>query len=187
VDASQGDVHPEGNPHYWLDPRNGAAVARWLAERFASLRPVHEDLYRANAESFAREIESRLPRWRERLEGARFVEYHRSWIYLSERFDLEIVGQVEPLPGIPPSARHLARLAETVRARGVRVVVRDTYHPASPVEFLERETDVTTAILPSSCDEPAPESYLAHFDRVADILGGWRAAAPERAAAGEQP
>jgi zinc/manganese transport system substrate-binding protein len=174
VDASQGDVHPKGNPHYWTDPENGAAVARFLADRLAALRPADAQAFHRNADAFAAEIERRVPGWRERLSGRAFVEYHRSWIYLATRFGMDIAGQVEPLPGIPPGARHLAALAALIRARGVPVVVRDPYHPPDPVRFLARETGASGAVLPTACDEPTPASYFAHFDQVADVLGAPR-------------
>ncbi|GJM45220.1 MAG: adhesin [Gemmatimonadota bacterium] len=171
VDASMGDVHSEGNPHYWLDPVNAISVARLLAERFAQVDPARVETYPANAEAFALRIEERLPVWRARLEGRSFIEFHRSWGYLAERFSMRIAGRVEPLPGIPPGARHLAALAELIREQQIPLVVRDVYHTASAVEFLARETGVRSAVLPTSCDEPTPEAFLAHFDRVADVLG----------------
>jgi zinc/manganese transport system substrate-binding protein len=174
VDASMGDVHPEGNPHYWLDPLNAGAVARLLAERFSIVDPEHAQMYRANAERFAGEIERRMPTWEEGLRGRTFIEYHRSWIYLARRFGMTIVAQVEPLPGIPPSARHLAELADTIRRENVSIVVRDFYHSDSPLAFLSRETGVRTAVMSSSCEEPTPESYLALFDHVVEVLGGAR-------------
>jgi zinc/manganese transport system substrate-binding protein len=172
VDASMGDVHPEGNPHYWLDPVNAGPVARLLAEKFSVVDPQRAETYRANADRFVREIASRLPGWEESLQGRVFIEYHQSWVYLAQRFSMVVVEQVEPLPGIPPSARHLAELAETIRTQNVPVVVRNVYHSDSPLAFLRRETGVRTAVMPSSCDEPTPESYLALFDRIARVLGG---------------
>lgn len=170
VDASMGDVHPEGNPHYWLDPLNGAAVARLLAERFTAADPSGAEAYRTNAEAFAAEIERRLPGWDAALRGRSIVEYHSTWVYLAQRFGVRIVGQVEPLPGIPPSARHLADLSETLRHADGTVIVYEPYHPPSPVEFLERETGVRAVLLPSACDEPTPESYVATFERAAAAL-----------------
>jgi zinc/manganese transport system substrate-binding protein len=175
VDASMGDVHPYGNPHYWLDPENAVLVARALAKEFAARDAPHADRYTANAEAFAAEIERRMPAWTEALKGRTFVEYHRSWGYAAERFGMTIAGHVEPLPGIPPTAQHLAKLAATIRDREVPVVIRDVYHPGDPLEFLARETGVRTAVLPSSCDEPTPESYFALFDRAAEVLGGGEA------------
>jgi ABC-type Zn uptake system ZnuABC Zn-binding protein ZnuA len=172
VDASQGDVHPDGNPHYWLDPLNGAKVARLLAERFGRVDGAHAADYAARAETFAAEIDRRMPEWRSKLEGRTFVEYHRTWAYLAARFGLDIAGRVEPLPGIPPSAKHLAELSETIRSRKVTVVVRDVYHSPSPTEFLERETGIRAVILGSHCEQPTAESYFALVDRAAAVLGG---------------
>lgn len=171
VDASLGDVHPDGNPHYWLDPLNGVAVARFLAGELAEADPAHAAEYRAGAERFAAEVDARLPGWDARLRGSAFVEYHRMWTYLAKRFGMEIAGQVEPLPGIPPSARDLAGLADVIRARGALPIVREIYHGGSSVGFLVRETGARAVMLSASCDEPTPESYLATFDRAADALG----------------
>lgn len=178
VDASMGDVHPEGNPHYWLDPVNGVAVARFLAKRFGEADPAHVADYEAGAARFAREVDARLPGWTERLRGGVFVEYHKMWVYLATRFGMEIVGQVEPLPGIPPSARDLAALADVIRARGAIPIVRDVYQDASTVSFLVRETGARGVVLAASCAEPTPESYLSTFDHAAELLGGAPAGAP---------
>jgi len=171
VDASMGDVHPEGNPHYWLDPLNGVAVARFLAGKLSDLDPPHAADYQAGAEGFAAEVERRVPAWDARLRGVAFVEYHRTWVYLAKRFGMEIVGRVEPLPGIPPSARNLADLADVIRRHGSIAVVRDAYQDESSVVFLTRETGARSVVLPASCAEPTPESYLATFDHAAELLG----------------
>ncbi len=172
VDASMGDVHPYGNPHYWLDPENAILVARALAKDFAARDAARATQYAANAEAFAAEIEKRMPAWKEKLQGAAFIEYHRTWSYAAERFGMTIADRVEPLPGIPPTAAHLAKLTATIRERKVPVVIRDVYHSEDPLEFLERETGVRTAVLSSSCSEPTPESYFALFDRAASVLRG---------------
>jgi zinc/manganese transport system substrate-binding protein len=171
VDVSQGDVHPDGNPHYWLDPLDGAAVADLLAREFGARDAAHAAAYAAGAATFRREIEERMPGWDARLRGASFVEFHRSWVYLATRFGMDIVGRVEPLPGIPPSARHLADLAAHIRETRVPVVIRDPYHDKSSTDFLAREADVRSVVLSTSCAEPTPASYLAHFDEIASVLG----------------
>lgn len=172
VDASLGDVHPYGNPHYWLDPENGALIARFLAKKFASLDATNADVYEANAEKFAADIEKRMPGWKEQMAGLSFIEYHRTWPYAAHRFGMTIVDRIEPLPGIPPTALHLAKLAETIKEKKVPVVIRDVYHDAGPLEFLQRQTGVRTAVLPASCDTPTPEAYFALFDRIAATLRG---------------
>ncbi len=170
VDASMGDVHPEGNPHYWLDPENGALVALFLAEQFGEARPALADAFHKNARRFEETIAGRIVDWETCLRGRSFVEYHDTWLYLANRFDITIAGRVEPLPGISPTARQLATLSSTIRTDEIRVVVRDPFHSESPVEFLERETGVRDVVIPSVCEEGRPEAYLATFDRVCAAL-----------------
>jgi zinc/manganese transport system substrate-binding protein len=170
VTARMGDVHPEGNPHYWLDPLNAIAIADMLASRFGRLDPPGARIYLDRAEAFAGAIRARMPIWRSALEGRTFVTYHRSWVYLAERFGARVAGSVEPLPGIPPSARHLAELEETIRREGISIVIREPYHPADPVELLVRDTGVRAVVLPMSCPEPTGESYKAHLDEIAGVF-----------------
>jgi zinc/manganese transport system substrate-binding protein len=167
-----GDVHPYGNPHYWLDPENAVLIAEDLAKRFTALDAAQGSAYQTNAEAFAKQIGKRSPAWKERMQGLSFVEYHRTWIYAARRFDMNIAGQVEPLPGIPPTAQHLASLSATIREKQVPVVIRDLFHPDGPVEFLQRETGARAAVVPASCTEPTPESYFQIFDRLANALSG---------------
>ncbi len=171
IDASMGDVHPEGNPHWWLDPVRVAGVARRLAAEFARADPGESLRFEANAESFAAEVERRLPALDAALRGRVFIEHHSSWVYLADRFGMVIAGRVEPLPGIPPTARHLTTLAHRIEARQVPLVIRDTYHADAGPRFLARETGVRTAVLPASCDAPTPEAYFAHLDRIVEVLG----------------
>jgi zinc/manganese transport system substrate-binding protein len=161
VDARMGDVHPDGNPHYWVDPRNAVLVTTMLAVRFAALDPANTERYRARASDFAGEVEQRMSGWTAVLANALFVEYHTSWRYLAERFGVRIAGSVEPLPGIPPSARHLAALVETIRRERVPLVVREPYHAKDPVAMLSRDTGVREVTLTVSCPEPNADGYAA--------------------------
>jgi len=171
IDAAMGDVHPEGNPHYWLDPERLPDVAGIVARAFAEADPANAGTYASRADAFADRVAARVRGWEARLVGIAFVQYHATWPYLADRFGMEIVGTVEPLPGIPPSARHLAELAATIRKQGARVVIREPYHDDDAVAFLVRETGVDTAVLPSSCDAPTEASLLAHLDQVVSVLG----------------
>lgn len=175
VDASMGDVHPDGNPHYWLDPRNGAIVARTLAETFAKADPANAAAYRARAEAFARQAEGALERGRQRAAQARtrrMFSYHRSWPYLAAAFGIEIVDTVEPVPGIPPTARHLADLVRTAKARNVKLLIQEPYFSTEASRFLARQAGVRAVTASPSCDSPAAGSYLAHIDQVLAALAG---------------
>jgi len=169
VDKSMGDVHPDGNPHYWLDPRNGAIVARNVAEALSAVDPAHAADYRARAEAFAKEVDAA---YREnvavaaRLPEKAIFTYHRSWSYFAAAFGYEVLANVEPVPGIPPTARHLAELIRIAKSRHVPVMIQEPYFPAESGRFLQREAGVRPVMASPSCDTPAAGSYLAHFRKV---------------------
>jgi zinc/manganese transport system substrate-binding protein len=173
VDASMGDVHPFGNPHYWLDPRNGAVVARNAAEAFARADPTNAAGYRERAEKFAREAQAA---WEQASARAKAVPvrvlftYHRSWSYFADAFGFEVVDTIEPVPGIPPTARHLADLVEQAKARGVKLLLQEPYFASDGGRFLERQAGVRPVIQATSCAEPVAGSYLRHFDEILGVL-----------------
>ena len=115
VDRAQGDVHPQGNPHIHLHPRNIERVAEALAGKLAQLDPSNADTYAANADDFLRRWSAARDSWEDRaasLAGMRLVSHHRSFSYLADWLDLDIVAALEAKPGIPPSGAQLARLLE---------------------------------------------------------------------------
>jgi len=173
VNASMGDVHPNGNPHYWLDPRNGAVIARTIAEVLASVDPENAAQYRARADAFGKEAEAAWQRGQEMaaaLPAKVVFTYHRSWTYFADAFGLEVAGTVEPVPGIPPTARHLADLVEIARSRHVQLLLNEPYFSDDAARFLAREAGVHAAVVSPSCDAPTAGSYLAHFTAIFQAL-----------------
>jgi zinc/manganese transport system substrate-binding protein len=175
VDASMGDVHPDGNPHYWLDPRNGARVARTVAAAFAAADPAGAAGYRARADAFALEAQAAWERGRAALAGLpsrSIVTYHRSWVYFADAFGLEIVNTVEPVPGIPPTARHLAEVERDIRASRAAVLLQEPYFLADSGRLLARDTGIRVVTASGACDDEKPGSYLAHVAAVVAALRG---------------
>jgi zinc/manganese transport system substrate-binding protein len=175
VDASLGDVHPDGNPHYWLDPRNGALVARGIAEALAGLDPAHADDFRQRAAAFAQECaasQTAAAATVAALPVKAVITYHSSWVYFAHATGLEIAGTVEPVPGIPPTARHLQELIGLIRERKVPVVLQEPYFSNEAPAFLAREAGVRVAMVSASCDDVTPGSYLAHFNHVVERIVG---------------
>ena len=173
VDARSGDVHPNGNPHYWLDPRNGAIVASQVADALSRLDPAHAESFAANAERLAAETEEFVRAQVARIESLpvrTIVTYHRSWVYLAHVFGLEIAATVEPVPGIPPTGKHLQELVELMRERRVRVLLQEPYFSQEAGKFLAREAQVSPITFSPSCDDAEPESYLAHLRAVLDAI-----------------
>jgi zinc/manganese transport system substrate-binding protein len=173
VDASMGDVHPNGNPHYWLDPRNGGPVAQNIAEALAKVDPKHAEDYHERADKFAKEAEEA---WKdgqklaESLPSKSVFTYHRSWTYFADAFGLEVAGTVEPVPGIPPTARHLAELVQIAKSRHVGLLIQESYFSNDAARFLAREANVRAVVVTPSCDTPAAGNYLAHFTQVLQAI-----------------
>ena len=176
VNASMGDVHPYGNPHYWLDPRNGAIIARTVADAFASADPAHSAEYHARAEKFAKEAEDTYARGKavaSAMPVKEMVTYHRSWTYFGNAFGIDVAGEAEPVPGIPPTAKHLADIVKIAKERKVPIFLQEPYFSSDAGNFLAREAGMRVVVASPSCDTTAAGSYLAHFsDLFGKISGG---------------
>lgn len=139
ADRALGDVHPMGNPHLYFDPLRMAVAGKALAERLAELDPAHATTYTERAAAFADRMEAAVTDWRARLKGAPGVLlYHKDADYLMHRLGVPVRGYLEPLPGIPPSARHLQELATELRGSD-GVVFHMIYEPARGPERIARE------------------------------------------------
>jgi len=175
VDASMGDVHPDGNPHYWLDPRNGAVVANNIADALAKADPGNAEKYHARAEAFGKDAQAA---WERNAEAAKklgaheIFTYHRSWSYFADAFGLDVVNTVEPVPGIPPTAKHLAELVDQAKARKVGLLIQEPYFASDGGKFLQREAGVRPVVEAASCDAATAGSYLQHFDALLAALAG---------------
>jgi len=162
ADRARGDVHPMGNPHIHLDPQRMIRVAHALAERLARMRPNQGEAFRARAEGFERTVSARMPHWRARAEhspGA--VLHHKDGLYLMTWLGRPVLGYLEPVPGVPPTAAHLERLASTLQGHH-GVVLRAPYQPARSAEFLARRLGWEVRVVPM---EPPSAG------RVTDYLG----------------
>ncbi len=174
VDRSQGDVHPEGNPHFTVDPGVYPALARALAERLAALDPGGAAFYEKRLAAFVAGWEPRLAAWRERLAflaGVRIVTYHKQWEYAARRFGFEIVDYVENRPGIPPSPRHIAELQERIRREEIPLLIySDLVHADSP-EKLARRGGARALALPQSVgSREGTETLTGWFETWVSLL-----------------
>lgn len=169
VDASQGDVHAQGNPHYWLDPANGPVIAARIAHVLAKADPGHAQQFAANAKRFGAECAQRAEGWRARmapLKGSAIVTYHSSWAYFAKAFGLRLVGQVEPFPGIPPSAKHLQGLVARIKSEKASVLIQEPYFGDGDAKFLQRQAGIRVYRFTPSCAGTGPEDWFRHFDAM---------------------
>lgn len=151
ADRAAGDVHPEGNPHFHLDPRNLIPIANQLAEKLASLDAAHADDYRAGAQAFRQSWQESISAWEKAatgLRGKRVVTHHLDWNYLANWLDIEIVAMLEPKPGVPPSTRHLGRLLSSLATEPAACVIRTRYQDARPSKWLSKRAGIPATVLP---------------------------------------
>jgi ABC-type Zn uptake system ZnuABC Zn-binding protein ZnuA len=175
VDASMGDVHPDGNPHYWLDPANGAVIAENVLAALKKADPADAEYYEKNCARFKAELGKRLAGWKTemaKVSGQKVISYHSSWIYFTTAFNLPVAGNVEPLPGIPPTAKHLAELVDIIKKDHISMLLQESYFPDDAPLFLARQTGIKVFKLTPSCDSVKADSYLGHFDQIVSKLLG---------------
>jgi zinc/manganese transport system substrate-binding protein len=175
VDRSQGDIHPAGNPHYMFDPRQAARVAKGIAERLAQLDPSGRDAYKRQAIEFIRKLGAATKGWQKQLaraQGAKVIAYHRSFPYLADWIGMSIVEHIEPKPGIPPNPRHVAHVIDVVKQNGVRAILQESFYPGKTSELIAERTHIKLVRLPGAPDYQNGQSYIAHMNRIVELLAG---------------
>jgi len=156
ISRAEGDIHLYGNPHYWLDPENAKIMAKNISDGLGRIVPERAAEFRSRAEAFNRKIDERTKDWKKRMEpyrGTAVVTYHKSWPYFAERFGLVVVGQLEPKPGIPPTAKHLAELVRLMKERGVKLIIKESFHEKRTPEKISKETGAAVVTLLQSVGE----------------------------------
>jgi zinc/manganese transport system substrate-binding protein len=151
VDRSMGDVHPLGNPHFWLDPENARVMAAHLTEVLSNLDSKDAEYFRANLKQFDARVAQQLAAWEKLLEpyrGTKVITYHKSFEYFAQRFGLDVVGQLEPKPGIEPSPTHINSLVPRAKEAGVKLVIIEPYRPRRTAEHVANLIGAKLLILP---------------------------------------
>jgi zinc/manganese transport system substrate-binding protein len=170
VDRSMGDVHPTGNPHYWLDPRNGKIIAEKIAATLSELDPKNAETYRGNLAAFTKKLDAKWPEWQKKLEslrGAKIITYHKTYEYLAAAFGLEVIAQLEPKPGIEPSATHIAQLVQRAKEAGVKFVIIEPYRPRRSAEQVAEAVGARMVVLPDKTGStPEAKDYFSLFDAI---------------------
>ncbi len=163
VTREQGEVHIFGNPHYWLDPENMKVIARNIAEGLRRIDPASAPVYERNLKRLEKEMDGLLDDTLEMaspLRGEKFVAYHTTWSYLANRYGFRIIGYLEPKPGIPPSASHLADLIVRMRQEKVRVIIKEPfYENRIPNMVAQRTGAKVVEVCPTIGGEPGTETY----------------------------
>src|SRR5688572_621602 len=153
VDRSQGDVHPRGNPHYWLDPENGRRIARLFRDKFVQLDPAGKAQYGRGLADCIRALDADELAWAPlvaQIKGKPVVAYHPRWRYFAEYTGMNIVGFMEPKPGVPPSPSHLLGLVRTMRQTGAKLIIMEPFYDRRTVDVVAKQTGAKVLVLPPS-------------------------------------
>src|SRR5467141_3243246 len=168
VTRAEGDVHPLGNPHYWLDPENGLRIAKGIADKLAEMRPEDAAYFAQRYADFEQRLKQADEKWLAEMKtyaGRKIVTYHRSWPNFAEHFQLDVVGYVEPRPGIPPSPQHTVELIGQMKRDGVKIIVVEPYFDLKTPNAIARDTGGQVVVLmPSVGGEKEVTDYFKLFD-----------------------
>jgi zinc/manganese transport system substrate-binding protein len=153
ADRSRGDIHPFGNPHFWLDPQNAKLAAHAIAERMAALDAKNADFFRTNERAFEARVDKKMPQWAQQMapfKNIKIASYHATFNYFHKRFGLNAIGYLEDRPGIPPSPAHLVDLIRVMRAEHVPVIFHESFYDHSTSDMVGSRTGARVLILPTS-------------------------------------
>ena len=151
IDASQGDIHPYGNPHYWLDPENTAIMAEEILNTLSAQDADNADFYKTNYDLFTKQLEAKLQIWKNKMakvQNRQFIVYHDSWLYFADRFNISIAGFIEPKPGIPPTPSHNAELIRLVSNNKIQTILMENYYSDSSPNQIAVETGIRVVKVP---------------------------------------
>jgi zinc/manganese transport system substrate-binding protein len=174
ITRAMGDVHPLGNPHYWLDPDNGRRIAQAIQGKLAQISPADAPYFSERYADFDKRLSEAEKRWDAMVapyRGLKIVTYHRSWPNFAERFGFEVVGYVEPRPGIPPSPSHTLELIQEVKRLGVKILLVEPYFDLKTPQSIGRETGAKVLVMtPSVGGVPEVTDYIKLFDYDLNLL-----------------
>lgn len=174
VDASLGDVHAQGNPHYWLDPNNGFQIAMNIMNGLIQVDPSNSHAYREGYDQFKSTLTEKIEEWHKRavsLRGKQIITFHNSWPYFAETFEMKVVGFIEPKPGIEPTPSHTAELIGMIKALNISVIGMEPYFSDRVPKSIAAATGIRVVVLPPSVGGVAGvDSYFDLFDYIIDQL-----------------
>ncbi|MGE0268904.1 MAG: metal ABC transporter substrate-binding protein [Candidatus Omnitrophota bacterium] len=178
VDRSLGDIHPKGNPHYWLDPLNAKIIASTIAGRLSEISPESAAFFQDNLEKFNREIDERMEIWMKALapyQGEKLISFHLSWTYFADRFGLEVAGELEPKPGVPPSPAHLKEVVDLVKKNNVRIILNENIYREDAARYVADRTGARVVTAPISVGgERDVNDYFSLMDKIVrNVSGGF--------------
>ena len=174
VTRAMGDVHPQGNPHFWLEPGNGRQVAKAIQDKLTSLSQGDSAYFAQRYADFDRRLAEGEKRWQAAMapyKGLKIVTYHRSWPNFADVFGLDVVGYVEPKPGIPPSPAHQLELTQAMKQQAIKIILVEPYFDLQTPNKIARDTGAKVVVMPPSVGGVKEvQNYLQLFDYDVNLL-----------------
>ena len=174
ITRAMGDVHPSGNPHYWLDPNNGRLMAKAIQNKLSDMSRADAAYFAQRYDDFDKRLAAAEQRWKAAMapyKGLKVVTYHRSWPNFADAFGLDVIGYVEPKPGIPPSPAHTLDLQQEMKAKNVKILLVEPYFDLKTPNAISRDTGAKVLVmLPSVGGVKDVTSYIQLFDYDINLL-----------------
>jgi len=175
VSHADGDVHPDGNPHFILDPYNVPIVAKSIADKLSSLDVLNAKVYEKNYEKFKKEWDTKLLVWGEKMksfEGRKVIQYHKSFDYFLKRYKMELVDTIEPIPGISPTSKHIIELIAKIKSEKEAILImHDVYHNRKAAKLISAKTNIKIMDMPHDVDALSEANSIENlFNSIIDSL-----------------
>ena len=175
ISRSEGDVHPEGNPHFMLDPLKALTVASHLKDKLIQIDPEHSPAYEDNFNRFASNLKKKLDDWKKRIpEGKKVITYHKTLTYFYQRFGIRNIAQLEPKPGVPPSASHILNVMKEANKQGVQLALVENYFdPSVAYRVAKGISGLKVKIVPVSVNgEPGVSNLFDLYEKLVQSVEG---------------
>jgi zinc/manganese transport system substrate-binding protein len=170
LDRAQGDVHPGGNPHFMVDPRNGIILANAIVERLSKIEPSKAADFRKRADAFIADLKKHIEQWDKDLKpfaGTSVVTYHKSWIYFLDWAHFKEAATVEPKPGIPPSPEHVVQLIDLMKKQKIKLILMEPFYPKGVAQDIAQKTGAKLLVLPAEVKGTSDaKTYFDVFDQI---------------------
>jgi len=174
ITRAMGDVHPLGNPHYWLAPENGRRIAKAVQNKLTGLRGADAAYFAQRYADFDKRLADGERRWKAAMapyKGLEIVTYHRSWTNFATEFGLDVIGYVEPKPGIPPSPAHTLALVQEMKRQGIKIILVEPYFDLRTPNAIARDTGATVLVMPPSVGGVKEvQNYIQLFDYDINLI-----------------
>lgn len=170
VDASQGDIHPYGNPHYWLDPENVKIMAKEIYESLSNKDSENSSFYKKNYDAYSKKLDGKISEWKNKMSAFKdkpIVFFHASWIYFADRFGIKIAGYVEPKPGITPTPSHNADVINLVKKNKItKIIMENFYSDNAPNQIAEKTGAKVLKVPVNVYGMEGVDSYIKMMDYI---------------------